>query len=129
MASLSYDQRTSRAVLGCIAVFMLPFLAAGVVTIGVGVREYSHGGATQQWLIPILAGGAFAAFALGFVSLPFYGMRRARADAAASFSTFVFMTSSIFSPRMTGCAAPAFVPGAIAAMSADSRMTKPADAA
>src|SRR5438876_1183705 len=50
-------------------------------------------------------------------------------DAAASFSIFIFMISSIFSPRITGCAAPVFVPGAIAAMSADSRMKNPADAA
>ena len=52
-----------------------------------------------------------------------------RMNAAASFSIFVFMISSIFSPRRTGCAAPVFVPGAIAATSADSRMKNPADAA
>ena len=55
--------------------------------------------------------------------------RCVRMNAAASFSSFVFITSSIFSPRRTGCAAPVFVPGAIAAMSAASRMKKPADAA
>ena len=52
-----------------------------------------------------------------------------RMKAAASFSIFAFMISSTFSPRRTGCAAPVFVPGAIAATSADSRMKKPAEAA
>ena len=53
-----------------------------------------------------------------------------RMNAAASFSIFIFITSSIFSPpRMTGCAAPVLVPGAIAEISAASRMKNPADAA
>lgn len=64
-------------------VFMLPFLAAGVSTIVVGVREYSHGGATQQWLVPILAGAAFVTFSLGFMAMPIYALRRATADTAA----------------------------------------------
>src|SRR5438046_665586 len=83
MASLSYDQRAMRVGFGCIAVFMLPFLAAGVSVIFVGVREYSSGVATQQWLIPILAGFAFTIFALGFAAMPLYAMRRAKADAGA----------------------------------------------
>ena len=47
-----------------------------------------------------------------------------RMKAAASFSIFAFITGSILSlaPISTGCAAPVFVPGAIAATSADSRM-------
>src|ERR1035441_2708053 len=53
-----------------------------------------------------------------------------RMRAAASFSSFSFMTSSILPPpRMTGGAPPVLVPGDIAAMSADSRMKNPADAA
>ena len=38
------------------------------------------------------------------------------------------MTSSIWPSPATGCAAPTLVPGAMAAMSAASRMTKPAEA-
>ena len=45
-----------------------------------------------------------------------------RMKAAASFSTLLFMTSSIFSPIRTGWAAPVLVPGDIAATSAASRM-------
>ena len=53
-----------------------------------------------------------------------------RISAAVSFSIFSFMMSSILPPVMvTGWAAPVFVPGAIAAMSALSRMKNPADAA
>ncbi len=53
-----------------------------------------------------------------------------RMNAAVSFSIFVFMMGSIGRPLpSTGCAAPALVPGAMAAMSAASRMKKPADAA
>jgi hypothetical protein len=83
MASLSYDQRKLNALFGCIALFMLPFLAAGLLTISVGLKEYSRGGGTQQWLVPIVAGGAFALFAIGFASMPLYAIRRSRADAAA----------------------------------------------
>ena len=50
--------------------------------------------------------------------------------AAASFATFSDITGSMALPLpSTGCAAPLFVPGAIAATSADSRMKNPADAA
>ena len=53
-----------------------------------------------------------------------------RMKAARSFSIFCFITSSIFAPpRVTGWAAPVLVPGAMAAMSADSRMKNPAEAA
>jgi hypothetical protein len=34
---------------GCTAVFMLPFLAAGISVIAVGVRELRGGGGTQQF--------------------------------------------------------------------------------
>jgi hypothetical protein len=64
-------------------VFMVPFLAAGVSVIMVGAREFSHGGATQQWLVPILAGAAFVTFSLGFMAMPIYALRRATADTAA----------------------------------------------
>ena len=58
------------------------------------------------------------------------GPTNERMKAAESFSSFCFITSSIFSPpRVTGCAAPVLVPGAMAATSAASRMKKPADAA
>lgn len=68
---------------GCIAVFMLPFLAAGLSVIVVGAREYARGAGTQQWLIPITVGSAFALFALGFAAMPLYAVRRAHADATA----------------------------------------------
>ena len=42
--------------------------------------------------------------------------------------TFFDITSSICPPTFTGCAAPVFVPGAIAATSAASRITNPAEA-
>ena len=72
-----------RAGFGCIALFMLPFLAAGLFTLSVAFKEYSRGAATQQWLIPMAAGGAFTLFALGFAAMPLYAMRRSQADAAA----------------------------------------------
>ena len=72
-----------RAGFGCIALFMLPFLAAGVITIFAGVKEYSRGAEMQQWLIPMVVGGAFTLFALGFAAMPLYAMRRSKADAAA----------------------------------------------
>jgi hypothetical protein len=68
---------------GCIAVFMLPFLAAGLLVIATGLREYSRGASTQQWLVPIFAGVAFTTFALGFAAMPLYAIRRTRADAVA----------------------------------------------
>ena len=83
MAPHRINQRAVRVGFGCIALFMLPFLAAGVSVIVVGMREYSRGAGTQQWLIPILAGSAFTIFALGFAALPLYAMRRANADASA----------------------------------------------
>lgn len=83
MASLSYDQRATRAGFGCLAVFMLPFLAAGVSVISVGIKEYSRNAGTQQWLVPIAAGSAFTIFALGFAAMPLYAIRRSHADAAA----------------------------------------------
>lgn len=83
MPPLSYDQPKMRAGLGCIALFMLPFLAAGLFTISVGFKEYSRGAATQQWLLPVVVGGAFTIFALGFAAMPLYAVRRSRADAAA----------------------------------------------
>ncbi len=53
-----------------------------------------------------------------------------RMSAAESFSILVFMMSSILPPpRVTGWAAPVFVPGAITATSALSRMKNPAEAA
>jgi hypothetical protein len=52
-----------------------------------------------------------------------------RRYAAASFSTFCFMTASISAPIRTGCAAPVAVPGAIAATSPASSRKNPADAA
>ena len=86
---------------GCIAAFMLPFLAAGVFAIYAGMKAHARGDA--QWLIPVAVGGAFVIFAIGFVSMPLYAIRRSRADAAAldqgvivdrggasSFGTFVF---------------------------------------
>jgi len=55
----------------------------------------------------------------------------ARARAAASFTTFASMTSSVSPPppMPTGCAAPMFVPGAMAATFAARVMNMPADAA
>ena len=58
------------------------------------------------------------------------GVLMERISAAASFSSFSFITSSILPPpRITGWAAPVLVPGAIAATSEDSRIKKPAEAA
>ena len=47
----------------------------------------------------------------------------------ASFSIFCFRIGSIFWPSRIGWEAPVLVPGAMAAMSADSRMKNPAEAA
>ena len=49
--------------------------------------------------------------------------------ASASFSTFCISTSSGLPPSKTTCAAPASVPGAIAATSADSSRKNPAEPA
>jgi hypothetical protein len=92
MSQLSYDQQASPAALpkagrrvagGCIALFMLPFLAAGLSVIAVGVRELRRGGGTQQWLVPIVVGAVFTAFAAGFVAIAFIAMRSASRDVAA----------------------------------------------
>lgn len=83
MPSLSYDQPKMRAGFGCIALFMLPFLAAGLFTMFTGFKEYSRGAETQQWLLPMVVGGAFTIFALGFAAMPLYAIRRSRADAEA----------------------------------------------
>ena len=72
-----------RAGFGCIALFLLPFLAAGVLTMYAGFKEYSRGGPPERWLVPMVVGGAFAIFALGFAAMPLYTMRRTQADAAA----------------------------------------------
>ncbi len=52
-----------------------------------------------------------------------------RRNAVASFSSFCFMIGSSCRPSITGCAAPAFVPGAIAATSAASSRKNPAEPA
>ena len=52
-----------------------------------------------------------------------------RSQAEASFSTLLRITGSMVSPSRTGDEAPVLVPGAMAAMSADSRMKNPAEAA
>lgn len=83
MPSISYDQRKMRAGFGCIALFMLPFLAAGLFTMFTGFQEHARGAETQQWLIPMVVGGAFTLFALGFAAMPLYAVRRSQADAAA----------------------------------------------
>src|ERR1041385_8334538 len=83
MASLSYDQPKMNVGFGCLAAFMLPFLAAGLFTISVGIKEYARGATGGQWMIPIAAGGAFTIFAIGFAAMPLYAIRRSRADAEA----------------------------------------------
>jgi hypothetical protein len=72
-----------RAGFGCLALFMLPFLAAGLFMIFTGFKEYSRGAETQQWLLPMVVGGAFTIFVLGFAAMPLYAIRRSRADAEA----------------------------------------------
>ena len=91
MSQPSYDQPAasslgsagSRVAAGCIAVFMLPFVAAGVGMIFLGIRELRRGQPTQQWLVPLLAGAAFATFATGFVGVAFTAMRSAARDVVA----------------------------------------------
>src|ERR1043166_8041419 len=81
MGSLSYDQRKMNAGFGCIALFMLPFLAAGLFALPAGLKAQAQG--DPRWMVPVAAGGAFTIFAIGFASLPLYAIRRSRADAAA----------------------------------------------
>jgi hypothetical protein len=91
MSQLSYDQSQAPAAIGkrgsqtagaCITVFMLPFIAAGIGVMSIGVGGLRSGAPTQQWLAPLLFGAAFATFAIGFIAIAFVGMRNASADVA-----------------------------------------------
>ncbi|HEX7190777.1 MAG TPA: type II toxin-antitoxin system Phd/YefM family antitoxin [Thermoanaerobaculia bacterium] len=103
MASLSYDQRATGVGFGCIAAFMVPFLAAGFAVIVVGLREYSRGAEMRQWLIPIVVGSAFTIFSIGFAAMPLYAMRRARADADALQHGVIVDREAASSVSLHGC--------------------------
>lgn len=92
MSQLSYDQPPSadalpkagrRAAGACITIFMLPFAAAGIAMMALGIREFRRGQPTTQWVIPLLFGAVFVTFAAGFVAISFAAMRNATRDVVA----------------------------------------------
>lgn len=71
-----FDQQTRRIALGCLAIFIVPFIAAGGATVVAGIRAMlrheSHG------VVALIAGAAFLAVAVSIFAIAF----RATANAA-----------------------------------------------
>lgn len=76
-----------RVAFGCVALFMLPFFGAGVMTLAKGVRDLQSGVETGGAYMQILAGLLFTAFSVGMFSAVAYTLRKA-AQAAALVSRY-----------------------------------------
>ena len=70
----SFIEGRGRALLlGCIGLFMLPFIGAGISLLSVGIRAMQHGEANA--IAPLLAGFFFTAFSVSFFAIIFAAVR------------------------------------------------------
>jgi hypothetical protein len=61
---------------GCLVLFGLPFLIAGIVTIGIGARRGFAGAPLIDWALPVIVGVAFASAGIGLILMARYGKRK-----------------------------------------------------
>jgi hypothetical protein len=70
----SFMEGRGRALLlGCIGLFMLPFIGAGISLLSLGIRALQHGEANA--IAPLLAGFFFTAFSVSFFAIVFVAIR------------------------------------------------------
>jgi hypothetical protein len=67
------EGRGRTLLLGCIGLFMLPFIGAGVSLLSVGIRALQHHQANA--VAPLLAGFFFTAFSVSFFAIVFVAVR------------------------------------------------------
>jgi len=67
------EGRGRALLLGCIGLFMLPFIGAGVSLLSLGIRALQHGEANA--IAPLLAGFFFTAFSVSFFAIVFVALR------------------------------------------------------
>jgi hypothetical protein len=73
-AAQSFMEGRGRALLlGCIGLFMLPFIGAGVSLLSLGIRALQHHEANA--IAPLLAGFFFTAFSVSFFAIVFVAIR------------------------------------------------------
>jgi hypothetical protein len=73
-AAQSFMEGRGRAVLlGCIGLFMLPFIGAGISLLSLGIRALQNHEANA--IAPLLAGFFFAAFSVSFFAIVFVALR------------------------------------------------------
>jgi hypothetical protein len=70
-----------RVATGCLVAFMLPFFAAGLLAVSLGIRTLLRGGANVQSMVPITVGLIFIGVSTLILSTAMFGMRTARANA------------------------------------------------
>jgi hypothetical protein len=68
------EGRGRTLLLGCIGLFMLPFIGAGVSLLAVGIRALQHHEANA--VAPLLAGFFFTAFSVSFFAIVFVALRK-----------------------------------------------------
>jgi hypothetical protein len=74
------EGRGRTLLLGCIGLFMLPFIGAGVSLLSVGIRALQHHEANA--IAPLLAGFFFTAFSVSFFAIVFVAIRNTARAAA-----------------------------------------------
>jgi hypothetical protein len=80
-AAQPFASSRGRAVLlGCVAVFMLPFLGAGLSVMSIGIRALQRHEANA--IAPLMAGLLFTAFSVGFFAIAFVATKRAARTAS-----------------------------------------------
>src|SRR3954447_26647920 len=80
-AAQSFMEGRGRALLlGCIGLFMLPFIGAGVSLLSVGIRALQNHEANA--IAPLLAGFFFTAFSVSIFAVVFVATRKAARTAA-----------------------------------------------
>jgi hypothetical protein len=66
---------------GCVGLFLIPFILAGLSVIGAGIAEL-HKNGWQQAVVPLIGGSVFLLFPLLFGGILFYALRAAMRQAA-----------------------------------------------
>jgi hypothetical protein len=68
------EGRGRALLLGCIGLFMLPFIGAGISLLSLGIHALQHGEANA--IAPLLAGFFFTAFSVSFFAIVFVAIRK-----------------------------------------------------
>src|SRR5256885_4903837 len=74
------DRHGRQLLLGCLAALMLPFIAAGVSLLGIGIRAAQNQEANA--IAPLLAGLFFTAFSVSIFAVVFVATKKAASLAA-----------------------------------------------